>query len=159
MNPPVPASEQAPFSFPLVTLEPGETSKTTYQASHYVFRPVRLLVAVGHGRWASPTDRDHYEEGEDDTSALAITKIFVGSESCLVNDHPLSVKLFELGGVDAEVAFPAIAPEIYASITLVDPNRPHAKKDLEVLCSFLGYWVGGNGVPFLSHPEGLRDAR
>lgn len=123
-----------PLPFPIANFPASsavgvsEISDTTSQG---IFRPSRLIVAVA------------------DTSlgtSIAITAIFVGSESCLVNNNPLTAAIFQATGVDCEVTFPTADPGItialsFSNVTAVGT----ATGGLNVLPAMLGEYIQGGG--------------
>jgi hypothetical protein len=105
-----------------------EESNTTSQG---IFRPSRLIVAVA------------------DTSlgtSIAITSIFVGSESCLVNNNPLTAAIFQATGVDCEVTFPTADPGITIALSFANVTAiASTTGGLNVLPAMLGEYIQGGG--------------
>jgi hypothetical protein len=116
-----------PLPFPAATLAgtvaASATSSTTSQG---VFRPSRLIVV----------------NTQDATGAsIAITAMFVGSESCLVNNNPLTTALFQPTGVECGITFPTAGPGITISITFGNVTTTTTT----VFPAMLGEYVQGGG--------------
>jgi hypothetical protein len=122
-----------PFPFPLLTFGgagagPGNPLiQTTKASSQGVFRPERLIIV-------------------DSASAsgvnMAVTAMFVGSESCLVNNNPLTTALFQPTGVELGLTFPTAGPGITISITLANQNSG-LEEVHTVSVAMLGAYVQG----------------
>jgi hypothetical protein len=118
---------RAPLPFPATTLGAAigaaGTSSTTSQG---IYRPSRLIVAVSTDTTPLGT-------------TVAITALFVGSQSCLVNNNPLTCALFQPNGVDCSITFPTAGSGITISISFANLLAVAAV----VLPAMLGEYVQG----------------
>lgn len=83
-----------------------------------LFRPERLFIVVPAGQ----------------ECVAALQRLFVGSESCMVNDNPIAVALFPENGPDMGVTFPTLATGIEATMVLRNPSD----KPIKVAAKFRG---------------------
>jgi len=123
-----------PLPFPLanfVTAAAAGTTATSQTTSQGLFRPSRLIVAVS---------------GDAAGVSMALTSIFVGSDSCLVNNNPLTAALFQPTGVDCEITFPTADPGITISLGLqAVVTLPTITGGTNVLPAMLGEYIQGGG--------------
>jgi hypothetical protein len=116
-----------PLPFPSATLAAAigatNTSTTTSQG---IFRASRLVVAVSTDTTPLGT-------------TVAISSLFVGSVSCLVNNNPLTAALFQMNGVDVTITFPTAGSGISISIGFTNLIATAAV----VLPAMLGEYIQG----------------
>ena len=113
-----------PLPFPTATVQPSGAA-TSSTVSQGIFRPSRLIVV----------------NSLDTTGAsIAISSLFVGSESCLVNANPLTTALFQPTGVECGITFPTAGPGITVSIVFANNS---ATTTVTVYPAMLGAYIQG----------------
>ena len=123
-----------PLPFPTVnfpTASAAGVSSNSQTQVQGIFRPSRLIVAVSN-----------------DTAGvtIALSSIFVGSDSCTVNNNPLTAAIFQPTGVDCEVTFPPADPGITVAIGfLTAVTLATVTGGVNVLPAMLGEYVQGGG--------------
>lgn len=120
-----------PLPFPTATIAintavGGTASSVT--TSQGIFRPSRLICAVA---------------GDAAGVTVALTQIFVGSDSCLVNQNPLTAALFQPTGVDCDITLPTAGPGIQVQIGFVSLVINAAA--IVILPAMLGEYIQGGG--------------
>jgi hypothetical protein len=118
---------RAPLPFPASSLGAaiGDTG-TSSTTSQGIFRASRMIVAVSTDTTPLGT-------------TVAITSLFVGSQSCLVNNNPLTCALFQPNGVDCAITFPTAGSGITISVSFANLLAAAAV----VLPAMLGEYVQG----------------
>jgi hypothetical protein len=103
---PIPLVQRTPLAFPTALLTPrgptlrGKRSDVA-TISPAFFQPERLVCSV---------------PGDPGGVTVLLTNIFVGSDSCLVNNNALTVALFQASSVDCQMTFPVAGPGIQISL-------------------------------------------
>jgi hypothetical protein len=104
---PSPKRLMGPIAFRAVTFVSGSETETAAVASQGFFLPDRLVVVTSDEKLAQ---------------SISITSIFIGSDSCLINNYPLSIALFRADSIMCHQTFPVVSPGITMAITFQNSN-------------------------------------
>ncbi len=99
---PLPRKHRFPMPLSVATFRAGDETSQSHATTQGIFLSDRLVISASDEKLA---------EG------IAITSIFIGSDSCLVNNNPVTLAIFSAQAVDSLFTFPVSEPGITISLS------------------------------------------